>query len=71
MYSAISDYTVTDVDFTKLMDTLLNFDYSEDDMYTVPGESQVGSDGHEEFYVDEEAFYDLIIRIFYEEVDAR
>ncbi|MCI5857315.1 MAG: LCP family protein [Agathobacter sp.] len=71
VYSAISDYTVTDVDFTKLMDTLLNFDYSEDDMYTVPGESQVGSDGHEEFYVDEEAFYDLIIRIFYEEVDAR
>lgn len=71
VFNAISDYTVTDIDFTKLLNTLLDYGYSGDDLYTVPGESQVGSDGHEEYYVDEDTFYDLIIRIFYEEVDAR
>jgi hypothetical protein len=30
----------------------------------------VGDDGYEEFYVDEDAFYDLIIQVFYKEVEA-
>ena len=71
VFNAISDYTVTDIDFTKLLNTLLDYGYLGDDLYTVPGESQVGSDGHEEYYVDEDAFYDLIIQVFYEEADAR
>lgn len=71
LFHAISDYTVTDIDFTKLLNTLLNYGYSEDDLYTIPGESQVGSDGHEEYHVDEDAFYDLIIQVFYEEAAAR
>jgi hypothetical protein len=40
-------------------------------MYSVPGETTVGEDGYEEFYVDEDAFYDLIIQVFYEEAEAR
>ena len=71
LFSAIEDYTVTNIDFTKLLNTLLDFEYSEDNLYTVPGETRLGFDGYEEYYVDEEAFYDLIIQIFYEEVEAR
>ena len=36
-------------------------------MYTVPGEtSQEGV--YEEYHIDEEAFYDLMIQVFYKEV---
>jgi hypothetical protein len=52
------------------MSSLLEYEYSEDDMYSVPGETTVGEDGYEEYHVDEEAFYDLIIQVFYEEVEA-
>lgn len=71
MFAAIEDYTVTNIDFTKLLNTLLDYEYSEENLYTVPGETRLGSGGYEEYYVDEDAFYDLIIQIFYEEVEAR
>ena len=37
-------------------------------MYTVSGETVMGEE-FEEFYVDDDALYDLIIQIFYEEVE--
>jgi LCP family protein required for cell wall assembly len=70
VYNAIADYTVTDIDVATLMSSLIQYGYSEDDMYSVPGETSVGEDGYEEFYVDEDAFYDLIIQVFYKEVEA-
>jgi LCP family protein required for cell wall assembly len=70
VYNAIADYTVTDIDVATLMSSLLEYGYSEDDMYSVPGETSVGDDGYEEFHVDEDAFYDLIIQVFYKEVEA-
>jgi LCP family protein required for cell wall assembly len=70
VFGAIEDYTVTNIDFSSLMSSLLEYEYSEDDMYTVPGETTVGEDGYEEYHVDEDAFYDLIIQVFYEEVEA-
>lgn len=71
MFDAMEDYTVTNIDFTKLLSTLLNYEYSADNLYTVPGETKMGSDEREEYHVDEEDFYDMIISIFYEEVLAR
>jgi LCP family protein required for cell wall assembly len=71
VFNAIEDYTVTDIDISSLMSSLLEYEYSEDNMYSIPGETTVGEDGYEEFYVDEDAFYDLIIQVFYEEAEAR
>jgi anionic cell wall polymer biosynthesis LytR-Cps2A-Psr (LCP) family protein len=70
MYAAIGDYTVTDTDVTSLLDTLLGYEYTEDDMYTVPGETSTNEYGYEEYNVDQDAFYDLVIRLFYEEVEG-
>jgi LCP family protein required for cell wall assembly len=70
-YNAIEAYTVTDIDFAALMSELLEYTYSEDDIYTVPGETIEGSTGYEEYIVDDEAFYDLVIRVFYNEVEER
>jgi LCP family protein required for cell wall assembly len=69
LYTAVEGYTVTDIDFEGLMTSLLDYTYSDENMYTVPGEAVEGDDGREEYNVDQDAFYDLIIRLFYEEVD--
>lgn len=68
IYNAVSDYLVTDVDFETLVETLLGYKYTEDNMYTVPGETVQGSE-FEEFYPDEDALEDLIIQIFYTQVE--
>ena len=68
IYNAVSDYLVTDVDFETLVATLLGYKYTEDNMYTVPGETVQGSE-FEEFYPDEDALEDLIIQMFYKEVE--
>lgn len=68
IYYAISDYLVTDVDFAALAESLIKYDFSEDQLYTVPGEIKQGKK-YEEFYVDEDELNDMIIEIFYREVN--
>ena len=68
MYSAVEDYLVTDLDFETLADSLVDYDFSEDEMYTIPGKTSQGEE-FEEFNVDEDEFYDMIINIFYNEVE--
>jgi hypothetical protein len=58
----------SDIDFSSLVSSLLSYDFSEERMYTVPGETDAGAE-YEEYYVDEDAFYDLIIQLFYEKVE--
>ncbi len=67
VYDSVSDYVVSSVDFAALAQDVIGYEFSEDIMYTVPGETTMG-DEYEEYHVDEEAFYDLIIDIFYNEV---
>jgi anionic cell wall polymer biosynthesis LytR-Cps2A-Psr (LCP) family protein len=73
VYDRIADYLVTSVDFTSLITSLLEYDFTEDAMYTVPGETELGEpiDGerYAEYYVDEAAMQDLIMQVFYEPVD--
>jgi hypothetical protein len=66
-YDSISDYVVTNADFVELLEQLINYNFSEDEVYTVPGETSMEGD-YEEYHVDDSAFYDMIIRIFYQEV---
>jgi anionic cell wall polymer biosynthesis LytR-Cps2A-Psr (LCP) family protein len=73
IYDAIEDYLVTSVDFTSLITELASYDFSEERMYTVPGETVMGDpiDGecYEEYHVDEEALQDLIMQVFYKPAD--
>lgn len=67
IYESIEDYVVTNIDFAKLADELSKYEYDDSRMYTIPGETKMGEQ-FEEYHVDEDAFYDMIIDIFYQEV---
>ena len=69
IYNSVSDYLVTSVDFTSMIKQLMNYGFSEDQMYTVPGKTVEGKpiDGkrYEEYHVDEDAMEELIMKVFY------
>ncbi|MCD7708955.1 MAG: LCP family protein [Clostridiales bacterium] len=67
VYDSVADYMVSSVDFTSLIEELSAYDFTEDRMYTVPGETEMG-ETYEEYYVDEDALTDLIMNVFYTEV---
>lgn len=67
VYRSIADYLVTSVDFTDLITELMDYEFSEARMYTVPGEATMG-ERFEEYYIDEEAFQDLIYEVFYTKI---
>ena len=63
-------YTTTDMDinsFTYLASEASGYTFSMDNIYSLQGETVMGTD-YEEFYADEEALEDLIIQLFYEPV---
>jgi LCP family protein required for cell wall assembly len=66
-YSAVNDYIVSSVDFSSLVSELADYSFDESDMYSIPGSTQQDTDW-EAYNVDEEEFYDLILDVFYEEV---
>lgn len=68
IYDSVSEYLVTSVDFVDLITELMAYEYDDSRMYTVPGETVMG-ETYEEYYVDDDALYDLIIQVFYEEVE--
>lgn len=65
--SLMEDYMVTSIDFAKLVEDASEYDFDESQMYDVPGETIMG-EVYEEYYVDEDALYELILEVFYEEV---
>jgi hypothetical protein len=66
-YNAVEDYTVSTVDFASLIAQIAGYTFDASDMYTIPGTTTMGL-RYEEYNVDEDAFYDMIIDLFYEEV---
>lgn len=71
LFDAVEDYLVTDVNTAMVLylaSTYLGYTYNPDGIYVLEGETAIGGGGFEEFYVDDEALYDLIINIFYEKV---
>lgn len=69
IYDSVSDYLVTDVDFANLLSELVTYEFDGGQMYMVPGETRMG-EVYEEFYVDDDALYDLIIQVFYKEAGS-
>lgn len=70
IYEAIEEHIVTNVDMIDFISELETYEYNEENLYTVPGETVMG-EKFEEYHVDEDALYDLIIQVFYEEVPAK
>ncbi len=68
VYEQLKDYSVTDMTIGDFVTEVQNYTYSGK-MYSLPGEMYEG-ENFEEYYVDEEALYKMIIDIFYEEVEA-
>ncbi len=68
----ISDYMVTDINASKviyLATEYIGYSFSMDGIYSLEGETVIGGGGFEEFYVNDDALYELIIKIFYEKIE--
>lgn len=71
LYEEFSKYIVTDVtpdETVYLAGKLLDYRFSNNAIYTLEGTTRMG-EKYEEFYPDEEALKDLMIRVFYKEVE--
>lgn len=76
LYDIIASYSVTDISLDKvtyLATQAVNYSFDQNDIYTVPGTTIAGEENengvYDEFYVDEEALYDMIVKLFYEPVE--
>ena len=67
IYESIEDYIVSSIDFASLVTEISGYTYTSENLYTVPGETIKG-EVYEEYHVDEEAFYDMMLEVFYTEV---
>ncbi len=73
IYSALSPYMVTDIGLNEavyLGNEAAQYSFDSTKIYQMKGESIIGRSGFEEFIYDEEGLYDLILDVFYTEVDA-
>ena len=59
---------MTSIDFAKLAEDASEYAFDESHMYNVPGETVMG-EVYEEYYVDEDALYEMVLELFYEEVE--
>lgn len=70
LYNAIQRYMVTDIEmseFIYLVTEVLGYEFNADNLYTLQGETVMG-EAFEEVYLDEDAFYELVMGLFYEPV---
>ena len=66
--NSIDKYMVTNIDFLNLFENFKNFSFDEADMYSMPGQTVMG-EKFEEFNIDEDAFYEQVLKVFYEPVE--
>ena len=59
----VTSLTVQEI--TYLADTLLGYDFSMENIISIPGESKMG-EKHEEFYIDDAALKQIVIDVFYD-----
>ncbi len=71
LYRIVDKYMVTDISVNEvsyLATQVADYHFDTDHIYTLEGETVMG-ERYEEFYPDERALYELILKIFYEEVE--
>ncbi|MCR5294806.1 MAG: LCP family protein [Lachnospiraceae bacterium] len=66
VYKSIEDYTVASIDAVNLLEKIADYSFEEADMLSIPGKTKMGSQ-FEEYHIDEGAFYDLVMDVFYVE----
>lgn len=67
IYDQVSDHMITNVSDIQLFTLLmmgLQCEFTEESFYVVPGEQQIGN-VYEEYHVDEEALYEMVLDVFY------
>lgn len=67
--NALFKYIVTDItvdELSYLVPRILDYHFDSANFYSIPGETVMGEE-FEEFYIDEQALYELILQVFYEE----
>ena len=69
MYSAASDYTVTNIDVSKVSFLASCVVGGEGSLSfkSFKGEMKMGAE-HAEYYVDEQSVFDVLIDVFYKQV---
>lgn len=71
LYKMLSKYMVTDItldEVSYLATQVAGYRFTDDNICSLAGE--INTEGrYEEFYADEEALYELILNVFYEEVN--
>ena len=67
-YHAIENYLVTNIDFTSFAKEAVKCDFSTDNIYSIPGETVMGTQ-FEEYYADDTKLYELMLDLFYEQVE--
>lgn len=71
LYQTVQKYMCTDIDlstFTYMATEYMSYDFDVNNMYSLEGEVVQGNQ-FEEFYVDEEALQELVVKLFYEPVE--
>lgn len=70
LYSTLSRYMVTDItvdEVSYLAPQLLDYEFDRSSFRTLAGETVMGEE-FEEFYIDDQALYRLVLEVFYEKV---
>lgn len=70
LFHDLREYMTTDLTVEKvtyLASMAVGFDYKNTSIRKIPGETVMGEE-YEEFYVDEDALYQMMLDVFYEEV---
>lgn len=67
-YQKMDPYVVTNIDFADFVSQVSEYKFDTNAIITVPGELKEGE--YDEYYVDEDEFYDMIINIWYQRLDA-
>lgn len=71
LYNDLSKYMVTDIsldEITYLAVQAAGYHFDSGNLHSLKGKTVMGEQ-YEEFYVDEKALYELILEVFYEEVE--
>jgi anionic cell wall polymer biosynthesis LytR-Cps2A-Psr (LCP) family protein len=69
VYGEAEDYIYSNLDFSRFSDEISDMSFDPDNhIYDVPGEVIMG-ERLEEFYVDDKGLYELILDVFYNEIE--
>ena len=71
LYNTIKKYMVTDVTIDEVSyfsTQIADYKFDKEHVYSVPGETKMG-EKFEEFYVDEQGLYELILKVYYEVIE--